>query len=225
MSILLKRKKQCGKSTRMNFATKVEQILVDAERKLAEVTAEALQQRDYAAVQWVSAIAERIASSRLGESLRGAEARTRDAVADQPESTINPSAHLGSPAPTPRPSNSSDQFPHFHRDGDQLIKVGYSKSERKTYEHRSPSTVLTALVEYLAVFAIDGQLFTTERILAQFDRKRPAVPTYQIYLCLAFLIRRGLVKKNGRLGYTVDPNHASDFLAAAINAWNSLKGR
>ena len=50
------------------------------------------------------------------------------------------------------------QYPKFIRDGDALVKIGWSKSAKNEYEHKSPKRVLTALVTAImkAGFVVDG---------------------------------------------------------------------
>ena len=49
------------------------------------------------------------------------------------------------------------------------------------------------------------------------------VPSYQAYLCLAWLVAAGLVSRHGRQGYTVAA--AGDVDAAVEAAWQALPKR
>jgi hypothetical protein len=211
----------------MDIASQVAEILSEAERKLAALTADALERRDYAAVQTLSAIAERIAGGKGARLHEGGASRWEavTAVDLAEQETIDHRTSSRFPA-TPSKSNApTNPFPHFYRDGEQLIKIGYSKSERRTYEHRSPRAVLERLAGLLVNIASEGQLFTTERILKELELESPALPTYQIYLCLGFLVRSGLVQKNGRLGYTLVVPLGGEFADAVRAAWETLAAR
>jgi hypothetical protein len=217
------------KRKKMDIAAEVSEILSEAERKLTELAMNALQRRDYVTVQWLSTIAERIATTIVGshsecETSRGSiiqmavtpnstkreEDSKRQSIGTLPSSTSNSMA---------------GPFPHFFRDSEQLIKIGYSKSEKRTYEHRSPNDVLHRLADLIVKSYPSGQLFTTYDVLKQFELETPTLPTYQLYLCLGFLVRSGLVRKNGRSGYTIDFKYQANFAASVITAWEFLPKR
>jgi hypothetical protein len=213
----------------MDVGIEVNKILGEAERRLSELTAEALRQKDYAAVQWLSLITQRVAASKIDMdrktalSVGGDLTNASSDTATAPESNHGSGEKLFIAKPTDS-SAGSKMFPQFYGDGDQLVKIGYSKSERRTYEHRSPRDVLDRLTELLIKIGDRGQQFTTEHILSRFQQQTPVVPSYQIYLCLAFLVRQGLVRRRGRSDYSTE-NEAGDFSAAVKAAWDKLSPR
>jgi hypothetical protein len=110
----------------------------------------------------------------------------------------------------------------FYRNDRELIKIGYSKTDRRTYEHRSPKELLDRLVGVVANLGSNGRRFITEQLILPQDARLADVPSYQVYLCLAFLVLNGLVQKHGRSGYTIAAEHAKD-LSLGLNAkWNEL---
>jgi hypothetical protein len=54
------------------------------------------------------------------------------------------------------------QYPRFKREGETLVKIGWSKSDWATYEHRSPRDVLDRLVAAIKRVAVRDERFTTE---------------------------------------------------------------
>jgi hypothetical protein len=92
------------------------------------------------------------------------------------------------------------EYPLFEVDGDRLVKVGWSKKDRTTYEHRVPREIAHAFSLYLAD-QIGKPTFRMDELL-------PAVigeaelPLYQAYLVLAWLRDQGLVSKDGKDGYS-----------------------
>lgn len=122
-------------------------------------------------------------------------------------------------------SRSETTYPQFYRDGQQLVKIGYSKSERRTYEHRSPRAVLDRLRVLVMELGKSGAKFTTEQLTPPLELRMKDVPSYQVYLCLAFMIRRGLVVRHGRSGYTIVGGHEQELPAGIEKAWGRLAAR
>jgi hypothetical protein len=173
------------------------------------LVAVALENRDHSVAQRLSAIAGRVAAANVVD--------------------VDVSHGDGKELPQKRNADSNSRpqapFPQFYREENQLVNIGYSKSERRSYEHRSPHEVVERLVKLLLVIGVEGKQFNTERILPPVEKALADVPSYQVYLCLAFLVIKGLVRKHGRSGYTISPEHAAD-LSAAVNAqWNALPAR
>jgi hypothetical protein len=170
------------------------------------LVAVALERRDYSVAQHLSAIAGRVAAANradVDEFHGGVRGLPQKQTADA----------------NPRPQAS---FPQFYREENQLVKIGYSKFERRRYEHRSPREVVERLAHLLLVIGADRKQFNTERILPPLEKTFADVPSYQGYLCLAFLVIKGLVQKHGRSRYTIAPDPAPDLRAALTAQWNSL---
>jgi hypothetical protein len=103
-----------------------------------------------------------------------------------------------------RRTSTASAYPQFHRDDNHLIKIGWSKKEKRQYEHKAPKTVLDLLVASLLAVSRDGYRFTTEDVLPLRDAGEDTdVPSYQAYLCLAWLRSVGLVEQHGRQGYSL----------------------
>ena len=103
-----------------------------------------------------------------------------------------------------RETEAKSQGPAFFRRGSGLIKVGRSRSSGGAYEHRAPEEVRTQLIEQLAAVGSSERLIKMDDLLPRLkahDGSEP--PSYQPYLCLAWLRNEGLVVQHGRRGYTV----------------------
>ena len=93
-------------------------------------------------------------------------------------------------------------YPKFRRSGTELVKIGWSKRKKSEYVHRSPGRVISLLAEKLEDCGADGKLFTTENVMPVADPESGGeVPSYQVYLCLAWFRHEGLVEQLGRQGY------------------------
>lgn len=113
-------------------------------------------------------------------------------------------------------------YPIFLRQGDTLIKVGWSKSQGSTYEHRAPKQVLDAVVGRAMVAAKRSETPFTAESLSNVKGHQDdiEVPGYQLYLCLAWLKRCKLIRQHGRKGYSlVNPK---TFASSVEERWGSL---
>jgi hypothetical protein len=99
-----------------------------------------------------------------------------------------------------------NKYPAFLRQGDDLVKIGWSPSEKTEYEHKSPKRVLPLLASAIAKTGANGRRFTMDRIIPLLDPD-PAhgrrIPDYQVYLCLAWFRDLGFVIQHGRQGYSL----------------------
>lgn len=95
-------------------------------------------------------------------------------------------------------------YPRFERDGDKLVKVGWSKKNREAYEHRAPREAVIAFVRHLSSRVAAGEVFAMENVLPAPDVVGGGeLPAYQAYLTLAWLRQVGVVDKKGRDGYVL----------------------
>jgi len=100
-----------------------------------------------------------------------------------------------------RKSKGRKEFPKFERDGDRLVKIGWSKKDRRTYEHRAPKSVVIAVIDQIAAGVKPGRVFTMEQLMPFRDADGQDIPAYQPYLVLKWLQHVGAVKKKGKDGY------------------------
>ena len=94
-------------------------------------------------------------------------------------------------------------YPRFFRQGDRLVRVAWSKREKKEYEHKAPITVLKALTVAMTDTGADGRVFSTDELLPIRDHDGAEVPAYQAYAGLALLKQVGLIEQHGRQGYSI----------------------
>lgn len=99
-------------------------------------------------------------------------------------------------------------FPVFVREGESLVKIGLSTNSGSTYEHRAPKKTIDTIIKRILNCNNKKEVFTAELIsdvCHHSDGKK--VPGYQLYLCLAWLKQKGLLKQRGRKGYILkDPD-------------------
>ena len=111
-------------------------------------------------------------------------------------------------------------YPQFFRDGDRLVKIAWSKKERRPYEHKAPQAIVQALLDKVRKKKGEGKVFEAVEVLPLANAAGEEYPSYQSYLALAWLRHIRVVNKKGREGYVVKPNAAT---AEKIEqAWASL---
>ena len=131
----------------------------------------------------------------MAEELRSARTVTPPSA---PEKTGSVSRKRES---SPRRTLRKNDYPKFLRDGEYLVKVGWSKKYEE-YSQRARFDQVAPIIEFLA--ATDGrQPVSPETILAVRDSEGEELPDYQAYLMLAWLRTEGLVERHGRDGYVV----------------------
>ena len=115
-------------------------------------------------------------------------------------------------------------YPQFVREGDSLVKIGWSRTEKKEYEHRCPKKVLTLLFAAISQAGAGGRRFTMADVLPLTDASDGSeVPTYQVYLCVAWLRSVGIVTQYGRQGYSLAAT--DDLNGTAALYWRQLPTR
>jgi hypothetical protein len=95
-------------------------------------------------------------------------------------------------------------YPRFEREGDKLVKIGWSKKSREEYEHRAPRDAVVAFAQHLGESVSDGQVFAVEDLMpVRAVNGDDEIPAYQVYLTLKWLQDIGAVEKQGRDGYVL----------------------
>jgi hypothetical protein len=202
----------------MDIIQRTEQLLAATERTLVGFASEAGAVRDYDQAASLIELARKI--KQLAEQITSG-APTAETRANHEGGLKDVHSVTGSKTPT-RTRNRLGQYPRFVREGENLIKIGWSKSERAEYEHRSPKRLLALLCE--ALTGANGKRITMDRVLPLKDPVNgSAFPDYQSYLCLAWLKSAGLIIQHGRQGYSL-PKGAE--LESAVEAhWADLPTR
>lgn len=205
----------------VDFEVRAKQILQQAESALGQLLNEASNSRDWTRVDWLLRLIKSVASLEASGNIGSVKSQMQ---LDHPEDAGRASSIIAQAYQKPQLKKvGTREYPIFKREGaDTLVKVGYSKSDRRQYEHRSPRTVLERLSEQIGKVGSDGAVFTSDQLLPPGEQTLADLPTYQVYLCLAFLVQHGVVHKLGRQGYSIAPESAGDIRAAASNAFEKL---
>ena len=111
-------------------------------------------------------------------------------------------------------------YPLFFRQGDHLIRIAWSKSEKKEYQHKTAYAILKILAKSMAEKGADGRVFATEQFLPIRDMQNSEVPNYQAYVGIALFKQAGLIDQHGRQGYSIP--RLADFKDAVEAVWKKL---
>jgi hypothetical protein len=125
--------------------------------------------------------------------------------------------------PTPgrrRRSVARADYPKFTRDGVHLVKTGWSKKKREEYVHRASRDQAESIVLSLTARGSTSETVPIDDILSIRDRDDAEIPSYQVYLTLAWLRKEGLVERRGRNGYVV--LDAREMESTFADLWNTL---
>ena len=177
----------------MGTIQEAERVLLRARDKLQSLLEQAVKDQQY---------------SEVAELARMTEALTGIAKAGSGKHQVAAVSNAWTPtAPRKRAKEKADTngrtYPVFKREGDRLVKVGWSKKHRSEYEHRAPREAVAAFMQHLESSVRGSDLFDMESLLPVPDSSGGEVPDYQAYLTLRWLQEVGIVEKRGRDGYVL----------------------
>jgi hypothetical protein len=184
----------------MNTLFEAAAIIKAAETSLRDLMQKALAAGDYRDLP---------ALARMGEQLSGMTTRIGAPDNPQPESLAphGGALHASSNrqlAPKKVKAGNKKEYPRFKREGDRLVKIGWSKSDKAEYQHRTPSSVGRGLLVAVSNLAKTKELFSVEDILPLTEGSdKTEIPPHQVYLALAWLKAEGIVLPKGREGYSL----------------------
>jgi hypothetical protein len=201
------------------------EVVRKAESTLREIASEAATEGNYAAIIKLAAWGQQL--SRLLTSMLAEEAEvvprsmgTERVPADhEPIGTGVGGARIEEQRPKARRRNSD--YPRFFRRSDQLVKVGWSKREKAEYQHKAPRQAVEAVVEALQLPRVDQDPLSIPGLLPLKTSAGEEIPPYQVYLCLAWFRKLGLIRQHGREGYTV--GQPATLLKDVAAAWDALE--
>ena len=106
--------------------------------------------------------------------------------------------------PTPKSRSRGKQpYPRFRRDGSYMVKTGWSKKSREEYEHRAPAEAVFTIAGCLDDMTASGGTVAADDVAAALSQDGATeVPSYQLYLVLAWMRAEQLLNRIGRTGYT-----------------------
>lgn len=195
-----------------NLIEKIEAVLTKAENELQEVIVEAAKTGDYRGVDAGRAAAVEICNIKariLKPSSKG-ELKSESNVS-RTKKKVATKRHV------------RGKYPKFEIKNDTLVRIGWSKKERREYTHKVSKRVFVETVEVMGRLAQGGAgPFMAETIIEQVNNAEYAesetIPSYQIYVVIGFLRKLNCIKQIGREGYDIP----IDLAKKAESAWGNL---
>ncbi len=186
----------------MTYTDIAVEALKAAQSALRDIITQALATKAYRDLAKVAAAADAV-EALISELNGGAQAATpvSPAAAQVAEDLRAASVSVSNRATAARTTSRRMGYPRFLRDGDRLVKVAWSKKERKPYEHRAPQAIIQTLIDAVRKRKGEGKLFEAADVLPLQTESGEEYPSYQSYLALAWLRHVGIVTKKGRDGY------------------------
>jgi hypothetical protein len=171
-------------------------LLEDCERGLRKLVAETASSGDYANVHKIANLARAVAAL-------AAEGRETPKDAGLP--LLAAAALMPASAVARKSRAAADAYPKFFRRGNELVKVGWSKKDRKEYNHRAPRAAVDAAAAAVRQVGAKGKMFNGDALIPLKDAgDNAAIPDYQAYVALAWLKQLGVIEQHGkRGGYTL----------------------
>ena len=176
-------------------------VLSSAETSLRKLIEKGLRGQSYLEVAEVARMADGVARLLGKGSTSSANDMSKLLAIDT--SPSKGASHRVAPVQK-RPKTTSKEFPRFERDGDKLVKIGWSKKNKSSYEHRAAHDVVVAFARHLSNHVHEGKMFAVENLTPVPDIVNSGeIPAYQVYLVLAWLRKAGAIDKKGRDGYVL----------------------
>jgi hypothetical protein len=196
----------------MTTLDRASHLLRDAEAKLRGLVSDAATSGDYASVvqitSWARSLSEML--------VRTSPEKTSIAL---PSSTASRNGAKG-PKQISLSKRGQRNYPLFFRQGDQLVRIAWSKSQKKEYQHKAACGLLKILAKSMAEKGADGRVFATEHFLPIYDAQNNEIPNYQSYIGISLFKQMGLIDQHGRQGYSIP--RLADFKDAVDAVWKKL---
>lgn len=192
----------------MDTLTRAAGVIHRAEAELRALVSERASAGDYDSVvkiaSWARALATLIvAPARASTTVH----RSRQGISERGGTKGQVQARR-----SPR-SGKKEAYPKFFRRGEQIVRVAWSKRDKKEYQHKSPHSAVKALAHAIARIGAEGRVFTAEELLPIQHDDGTDIPSYQAYAGIALFKQTGLIDQHGRQGYSI-PNPAEFQVAA-----------
>jgi hypothetical protein len=186
----------------MDYIRAADSVLRHAESELRDLLGEAGRAGAYDEVALLSDAARALAM--LGQRITAVTPQQAPALtADGSEGhvvALRPVADMAGPNKSNGRAIGGAQF---GRDERCVIKVAWSKTKGADYEHRAPIEVGRLLIKAILRHGGARRLVSSDKFLPLVNSDKTEIPSYQSYLCLAWLVHEGLIGKSGRRGYTI----------------------
>ncbi|MDD5064130.1 MAG: hypothetical protein PHQ35_05140 [Phycisphaerae bacterium] len=194
---------------------KILDILRKAEEDLREAIAEAARAGEYRDVDIGRTVAVNI--KELCERISGNGIKS-----SKPLETKEGSASRKKQKKVSR-RNKPEGLPRIEIRNGSLYRIGWSRKQKKEYEHKVPRAAVDTIVNTMSALAKEGSgPFMAEAVINKINATtEDSMPAYQVYVVLAALREWNLISQDGRDGYNIPP----DVAEKAKTMWTELASR
>jgi hypothetical protein len=205
------------------FMKQAHGILRDAEVKLCELIPKALEGRRDEEAARLMELARLLADARCSRAASASGEPSEAAAPAAAEAPRGLKPERKRKAKIKR--KKASPYPKFLREGNALLKLGWSRKSKTEYEHRAPREAVLAVAARVAEVATTMTRFTVEDLgdVRTAQGEQP-ISNCQVYLCIAWFRRAGLLVQHGRRGYSL-PLAPAKFPAKVKSAWGELRER
>lgn len=191
---------------------KVIEILNKTESELQKAIVEAAQAGDYRSVDMARNAAVNIKNLRT-QILNPASKVEKGFTKNKPHVKRKSLSRKGT----------RSHYPKFKVTKDTLIRIGWSKKQRREYTHKASRFVFDKTVKVMAALAQNGAgPFLAEQIIEQANNNESeTIPSYQVYLVIGLLRKAECIKQVGREGYDIP----TELVEKAGCKWSELSNR
>lgn len=193
-------------------------LLRETERKLREILSEAAKSGDYPSVLQIASWAQAVTALANGRGARAVRGNGRHVLQKSISAANKRSIQ------TRNSRRTAAEYPQFFRNNDQLVRLAWSRGQKKEYIHKAPYAVLKLLAKAMVDRGNDGRVFSTDDFLPlQEKTSGETVPNYQAYVGISLLKQSGLIDQHGRQGYSIP--RLPEFENAVETIWGRLPER
>jgi hypothetical protein len=194
----------------MDRARKAIELIAACEAEIKQLIQGALAERRYEEIPQLASLASHLAIAVSGTAAAAQVGQSDDkkvvpAVSEVRRQVGPQDAEVKAKARHRR----ADAYPRFERQGDRLVKIGWSKKDRAEYEHKAPLVAVEAVIDAIDKVTGKGAYLRVEDILPVKQKDEEEVPSYQVYLVVAWLREIGAIERLGNDGYKVQGERAS----------------
>jgi len=174
------------------------ETLESTETRLRQLMETALSQQRYGDVGRLAPIADAVLNLLVAESTGSRTASHGLASQD----SAGPLDNLTRTVAATR-SPADHGYPRFERQGDRVAKIAWSKKDRREYEHRAPAELVFQIAEMFEKCTKRGKPFLMDALMPFRSQDGDEIPSYQVYLALAWFRSLSLIEARGKDGYAV----------------------
>jgi len=194
-----------------------------AEGVLRQLAAQAAAAGEYADTTEVVQLAEKLGQmARNGEAGRTDSSKVQPAHARAPagKSSASGSQHATRSNDKAKSKPTTSEYPKFAIRDNEIIRIGWSKTDKATYEHRATRKRVECVCDAILRLAKTSNLVSTDELLPVIDPLNGTeVPAYQVYVCLGWLKNKHAIKAVGRQGY--DVVNDGQIVREALKHWDT----